>query len=90
MAWFSITTTIRAGNGSNVTFAFRANDIDTLDDLADELATNGVVVGDRFRVANPRRGFPGILDERRNTMLTREGIASAVIFYNADEYEVHE
>lgn len=90
MGWFSVTTNIKAGNGSNVVFAFRTRDIETLDELADELAENGVVVGERFRVANPRRGLPGVLDDRREIMLTREGIASAVVFYNAHEYELHE
>lgn len=90
MAWFSVTTTIRGVNGLNVVFAFRAHDIETLDDFADELATNGVVVGDRFRVINPRNGRPGILDDRREIMLTRDGVASAVRFLNADDFELHE
>lgn len=90
MAWFSVTTTIRSGNGSNVVFAFRTSDIETLDEFADELATNGVVVGERFRVINPRSGRQGILDDRREIMLTRDGVASAVIFQNAHEFELHE
>lgn len=90
MAWFSITTTIRAGNGQNVVFAFRTNEANSLTELADELAENGVIVGDRFRVSNPRRGLPGVLDERREIMLTREGIASAVVFQNVEEFELYE
>lgn len=90
MGWFSVTTTIRSGNGANVSFAFRAKDIETLEDLADELAANACVVGERFRVINGRAGNPGILDDRKSILLARDGIASVVAFPTAAEFELRE
>lgn len=90
MGWFSVTSTIRSGQGTNVPFAFHVEGIETLDDLADELAEHGVVVGDRYRVHNARGGRGGALTDRKRTMLTREGIASVTEFSNVDEFELRE
>lgn len=90
MGWFSVTTTIRSGQGTNVPFAFRVEGIETLDDFADELAANGCVVGDRFRVNNPRGGRDGTLTDRKETMLTREGIASVTLFDSVEEFTLLE
>lgn len=90
MGWFSITSTIRSGQGTNVPFAFHAEGIEDLDALADELAENGVVVGYRYRVYNARGGKGGRLADRKLTMLTREGIASATVFTNVDDFELQD
>jgi len=91
VAWFSVTTTIRAGNGQNVVFAFRAPDgVNTIDDFADELSEHGVITGERFRVTNARAGRKGVLDERRDIMLTREGIAAVQPFSNPEDFEIYE
>lgn len=90
MGWFSVTSTIRSGQGTNVPFAFRVEGIQSLDDLADELAENGCVVGDRFRVHNARGDRGGALTDRKETMLTREGIASVTLFEGVEDFELLE
>lgn len=79
---------MRATNGTNVVFAFRSEGIETLDDFADELVENGVVVGERFRVRAARHDRVGVLDGRQQIMLTREGIVSAIPFESAENYVI--
>jgi hypothetical protein len=90
MGWFSVTTTIRSAQGVNVPFAFYVEDVETVDDLADVLAEDGVVVGDRYRVTNPRDGRKGLLSDRRRIMLTREGIASATEFGDLSDFRLRD
>ena len=91
MGWFSITTTIRASNGANVQFAFRADGIDSLEDLADALEEEGVVVGDRFRVQNQRgEDETGTISDGKRTLLTREGVASVTPFLGVEQFELIE
>lgn len=89
MAWFSVTTTIRSDTGANVMFAFRTDEAATVEDFADTLANNGVIAGDRFRV-NSRRGEFKRLDERREAVLTREGVAYVTAFDGVERFEVLE
>lgn len=93
MAWFSVTSTMRAPNGTNITFAFRpaaSENIECLDDLADALCENGVVVGDRFRTSSARGGEKPYLYDGREIMLTREGVAMATDFHSAENLEIIE
>lgn len=90
MAWFSITSTIRSGNGTNVPFAFYVEEAETLDDFADILVEDGVVVGDRYRVRRGQGDEAPALTERRRILLTRDGIAQVSEFHNAERFDLLE
>lgn len=90
MAFFSVTSTIRSGNGTNVPFAFRVNAADTLEDFQKILTRDGCILGDRFRVQNGRGDLQSVLTDRKETLLTAEGIASVTEFPSANEFKIYE
>lgn len=93
MAFFSVTTTIKADNGTNVVFVFLpspSENIETIGDFADALEESGLVTGDRFRVTNGRRGEERVLLGRRETLLTREGVAMVTPYSEAENLRIIE
>lgn len=90
VGWFSVTSTIRSGNGTNVPFAFRVAEADSLEAFSDILTRDGCITGDRFRVQNGRSEHQARLIDKRRTLLTAEGIASVTEFSGIEDFAIYE